>query len=245
MKQNSNTDSGQGNSYNDTIIDQVGTYCHNVQKIENNIYTSPSSPSDDKLTIKWHVSHNAVGVINLLKKARKHVVLHAAFYPKYAHDEMGAEIEERLKTNSDFTLTVIHTCTKKNSWLPEFVKILRRSFTVGKFKQELNGNLKHFRQLQANYPGQVEITSCSKLPLFPVVLVDNTIVVGHYAHSVTNAPCGLWLSIHHPLIAEVYDMVRQHKPIGGIFSSPEQLAILRYIEELALTEANLEDAISN
>lgn len=218
---------------------------HAMHITQNNIYIGDdhSSVKQPSFDIKCYVSHDAVGVIDFIREAQKHVVLHAAYYPKYAHDEKGAEIEKKLKSNADFTLTVIYTSTKETPWLPEFVKVLRGYFSKDTFKKELKADLEYFRRLQADYPKQVKIIPCSRLPLFPVVLVDNTIVVGHYAHSTTIAPCGLWFSIYHPRIGEIYDMVCLHKPLGGVFNSPDQLAILRYIEELALTEAKLGNGV--
>ena len=79
-------------------------------------------------------------------------------------------------------------------------------------------------------PGQVEISDTCRLPLFPVILVDDTVIVGHYAHSSTIAPHGLWLTIHNPKISGMYKALTERKlDVSGL--TDEEKAILRYVEE--------------
>ena len=66
--------------------------------------------------------------------------------------------------------------------------------------------------------------------MFPVILIDDTLVIGHYAHSRVIPPHGLWITVQHPNIPAMYTAMLAGIP--PVVSTPEESAILRYIEEL-------------
>ena len=76
----------------------------------------------------------------------------------------------------------------------------------------------------------MDISSTRRLPLFPVILVDDTLIVGHYAHSSTIAPNGLWLTIHNPKISGMYEALTERR-LDVARLTDEEKAILRYVEE--------------
>ena len=180
---------------------------------------------------RLYVGHDSANVPSLLRKAERHIVLHAAYYPKYGIDSQGMVLMEALKENPGLKLRVIFTRTDKNPWLAEFARILRPFYTKKTFVSALTLSRDFFVRLsEMSLPGQVTIVSTRRLPLFPVILVDDTIVVGHYAHSSTIAPHGLWLTIHNPKISGMYEaLMSRTLDVGGL--NDEERAILRYVEE--------------
>ena len=182
--------------------------------------------NDSPTTYGLYVQHDSVDVPSLLRKAERHIVLHAAYYPKYGLDSQGMVLMEALRGNPRLRLRVIFTRTDKNPWLKEFARILRPHYTGKDFIKALE----LLKLKEQTLPGQVEISSTRRLPLFPVILVDDTLIVGHYAHSSTIAPHGLWLTIHNPKISGMYEALTERKlDVSGL--TDEEKAILRYVEE--------------
>lgn len=179
-----------------------------------------------------YVQHDNVGVRDLIKKAQKYVVLHAAYYPKYGFDNQGLFLLNAMRNHKKLKLHVIFTDDNVD-WLDEFAQILRPYYTEAEgFRTEKNMSQKIFATIQKECgKDRVVITNSAKLPLVPMLMIDNTLVVGHYAHSGVIAPDGLWLTIHNPRIVGMYENLFKGKVNVQKYTDEEQ-AIFRYVEEL-------------
>lgn len=181
--------------------------------------------------IHHYVTHDAVGVPELIRKAHRHIVLHAAFYPKYGFDNQGSDVSKAMEKNPNLRLTAIFTDVEA-PWVDEFAYTLRDYFAEeGVFAKHLDVTKQHFVRLLKKYgTKRVHIYDTARLPLFPIILIDDTIIVGHYAHSSVIPPNGLWFTIKHPKIPSMYESL-----LAGSTpecDTPEESAILRYLEEL-------------
>lgn len=184
--------------------------------------------------IHHYVTHDAVGVPELIRKARRHIVLHAAFYPKYGFDNQGDDVSKAMEKNPNLRLTAIFTDINA-PWVDEFAFTLRDYFAEkGEFAKHLDVTKQHFVRLRKKFgTKRVHICDTARLPLFPIILIDDTIIVGHYAHSSVIPPNGLWFTIKHPKISSMYESL-----LAGSTpecDTPEESAILRYLEELIVT----------
>lgn len=183
--------------------------------------------------IQHYVTHDAVGVPELIRKARRHIVLHAAFYPKYGFDNQGDDVSKAMEKNPNLRLTAIFTDINA-PWVDEFAFTLRDYFAEkGEFAKHLDVTKQHFVRLRKKFgTKRVHISDTARLPLFPMILIDDTIIVGHYAHSTVIPPNGLWFTITYPKISSMYESLLA----GGTpeCETPEESAILRYLEELIL-----------
>lgn len=184
-------------------------------------------------TIRHYITHDAVGVPELIRQARRHIVLHAAFYPKYGFDNQGDDISKTMAKNPGLRLTAIFTDVN-TPWIDEFAVTLRDYFAEkGTFSKHLEITKDYFIRLRNLYSSKrVHIYDTARLPLFPVILIDDTLIVGHYAHSCVIPPNGLWFTIKHPKIPAMYECLLA----GGNpeCDTSEESAILRYLEELIL-----------
>jgi hypothetical protein len=194
---------------------------------------TPSSDVSTQLSAAIHhyVTHDAVGVPELIRKARRHIVLHAAFYPKYGFDNQGDDVSKSMEKNPSLRLTAIFTDVNAQ-WVDEFAFTLRDYFgEKGEFAKHLDVTKQHFIRLRKKFGTErVHIYDTARLPLFPIILIDDTIIVGHYAHSSVIPPNGLWFTIMHPKISSMYESL-----LAGSMpdcDTPEESAILRYLEEL-------------
>lgn len=177
------------------------------------------------------ITHDAVGVPELIRQARRHIVLHAAFYPKYGFDNQGDDVSKAMSKNPNLRLTAIFTDLKA-PWVDEFAVTLRDYFAdEGKFASHLNITKDHFIRLRNQFGAKrVHISDTTRLPLFPVLLIDDTLIIGHYAHSSVIPPNGLWFTIQHPKLSSMYECLLA----GGTpdCDTSEEMALLRYVEEL-------------
>lgn len=182
-------------------------------------------------TIRHYITHDAVNVPELIRQARRYIVLHAAFYPKYGFDNQGDDVSKAMAKNPNLRLTAIFTDVNA-PWVAEFAVTLRDYFAEeGKFASHLEITKEHFIRLRNQFGAKrIHIYDTARLPLFPVILIDDTLIVGHYAHSSVIPPNGLWFTIKHSKILSMYECL-----LAGAnpeCDTPEEGAILRYLEEL-------------
>lgn len=233
-------DTGQNNNYNEASLGDRSQYIGRVETlniVNGNNTTTPTGTSanqsgdDIKGEYCFFIGHDAVGVPELIRQARHHIVLHAAYYPKYGFDNQGDDVAKAMAKNPNLRLTAIFTDVKA-PWVDEFSITLRDYFAKkGKFANHLDITKDHFVRLRNQFGAKrVRISDTARLPLFPVILIDDTLIVGHYAHSSVIPPNGLWFTIKHPKLHSMYECLLA----GGNpeCDTPEESAILRYVEEL-------------
>ena len=176
--------------------------------------------------------HDTLNTPNLIRNAKHHVYLHAAYYPKYADDSYyDNSFKTALRQNPNIDIKVIISSTDA-TWTEEFALILRDHFTsVDKFKDSLHGSVNFFKQLQERYPNNVQIVYSKALPLAPYIIIDDLILIGHYAHAYTKAPQGLWMEIKHEKILEMCSKNLLEDRNYSDSLDQESQAISRYVED--------------
>ncbi|MBR6815622.1 MAG: hypothetical protein IKM69_07480 [Alistipes sp.] len=182
------------------------------------------------------VEHRNLHTWERIKNAKEEIILHAAYYPKYGIDsDYSNAFRALLRNEPTVKITVIITDIN-SSWILEFGKILRYEYdTIDRFKEGINSSISFFKKMQEDYPNRIIIKTSSRLPLMPMVIVDNDILVGHYCHAETPAPNGLWWHINSEKIEEIIKKVRfeneeNRKRYIDTLTEEEQ-AISRYIED--------------
>lgn len=200
-----------------------------VSKISSTNFTNNILDSE----IKIFVGHDSVNVPQLIRNARHYLFFHAAYYPKYGIDEHGEIIKEVMKKNEQLKLKAVFIVSKQN-WGTEFARILRSHFDNQKYESALNESRKLFEIIKETYGERVEIINSDKLPMYPIIMIDDTLVVGFYSHSRFSAPQGIWLTIHTPQIMYMYEQLILHGKdnIDTSNFKNEEKAIFRFIEEI-------------
>lgn len=235
------SNTGQSNTFNEANLGENGHYINKVDVL-NIVNQSPQSVSHEVSdttstsavngVYQHYITHDAVGVPELIRKARRHIVLHAAFYPKYGFDNQGDDVSKAMEKTPNLRLTAIFTDVNA-PWVDEFAFTLRDYFAEkGEFAKHLDVTKQHFVRLRKKFgTKRVHIYDTARLPLFPIILIDDTIIVGHYAHSSIIPPNGLWFTITHPKISSMYESLLAGSTPDC--DTPEESAILRYLEELS------------
>ena len=72
---------------------------HNLPSAPSPLVEENGGGNDSSTTYGLYVQHDSVDVPSLLRKAERHVVLHAAYYPKYGLDSQGMVLMEALRGN--------------------------------------------------------------------------------------------------------------------------------------------------
>lgn len=179
------------------------------------------------------IKHESLHTPAKMKRAQNFILLHAAFYPKYGSlTEYSGAIESALKRNSQLHIKVIITDIKE-VWATEFGNILRPYFKndLKKFKEGINASIAFFQKIKEEYPTRVHIVASKALPMAPIVIIDNEILVGHYIHATTTAPDGYWMDIYCEKIIPIYKDIMLGNKNFALDLSDEEKALTRYIED--------------
>lgn len=203
----------------------------NMLKVVNNQADSSIELPNNILSVV--IRHESLHTPAKMKKAQNFILLHAAFYPKYGSlTEYSDAIYGALKKNPQLQIKVIITDIKEQ-WATEFGNILRPYFEndLGEFKKAIDTSIAFFRKIKKDYPSRVQIVASKALPMAPIVIIDNEILVGHYAHATTMAPDGYWTDIYCEKIIGIYKDVMLENKNFMLNLSDEEKALGRYIED--------------
>lgn len=198
------------------------------------IYKMESLPNHFESDIEIFIGHDTVNVTRLMQNAKQYIFLHAAYYPKYGVDEQGEIIKQALEHNHQLKLSVTFSSTSK-PWIGEFAKILRPHFTQSEYKKACDNSKVLFENLQKTYgENRICINETERLPMFPIIMIDDYLIIGFYSHSRVIAPHGLWLKIRNKNVTTMYEKMKLHgnENVGLSNFSNEEKAIYRFVEEI-------------
>lgn len=183
--------------------------------------------------IEIYVGHDSVNVPRLMKEAKHYIFLHAAYYPKYGVDEQGEILKEVLENNPKLKLKAVFSSSSAE-WAGEFARILRPHFSKESYVKALNQSKLLFEQLHEMYDKRVQIIETEQLPMFPILMIDNDLIVGFYSHSRIVAPHGLWIKIRNKKVISMYETLTVNGNDDANISdfTNEEKAIFRFVEEI-------------
>lgn len=183
------------------------------------------------------VHHRTLKTWDKIREAKKEIILHAAYYPKYGYDSDYSNAFRVLMRNRHCVNVTVVITDITAQWAEEFGRILRYEYdTIDRFREGIESSIAFFKKLKEEFPNRVNIITSSRLPLMPFVIVDDDILVGHYCHAETPAPNGLWLHLNSEKISDIIDKVRhenaENRKAYILNLSDEEKAISRYIEDV-------------
>ena len=181
------------------------------------------------------IRHDTLKTWEKIKNARNEIILHAAYYPKYgASSEYSLAFSEVMRKRPNLKVTAIITDINIK-WILEFGKILRKEYTCKEdFNLGIQNSITFFKKLQKEYPGRVKLVVTRRLPLMPIVIIDNEMFIGNYCHAETPAPDGLWYHYKSEIIPSVIEKLSYQKEKYRDYLttlSEEDKAIARFIED--------------
>lgn len=135
-----------------------------------------------------------LGVPELFARAERRIFLHAAVYGPFARSESHMHGMEKALTNPGFKrLDVIALQSQiENAWSDSFLSALRFGKSKQSVAQEVDLSQTFLKEMSENYPEKFFVHPLVNLPCQPLLIVDDTICFGQYAHSGVHASQGFW-----------------------------------------------------
>lgn len=142
----------------------------------------------------------SVGVSSLnfdehFSKAKRHILLHAAIYNRFAENSAVASALETALANGAKIEVIILPVWHDIDWMDAACQLVRPYGTRSDMLEKAEASRTFFTSLAKQYPQQVVLYEAETLPAFPLVVVDDVLFYGHYAHSQVLAPEGFWMRL--------------------------------------------------
>jgi hypothetical protein len=132
--------------------------------------------------------------------ARQRIWFHAPPYGRFAAAAPLCEaLHAALSRPQGPCLTVSTLPDMRISWMPDFMHLLRPHADRQALLQELADSDTFLRQLKNDHAERVHIRTIRLRPSLPVLIIDDTICFGHFAHSATLTPDGFWCTVTAPV----------------------------------------------
>ncbi|GLS82221.1 hypothetical protein [Paraferrimonas haliotis] len=160
------------------------------------------------------------------------MVWHAAIYSNFIDSDIERLVRRKLSDGSLQQLVII-SAQPKCHWQQEFAAILRPSHSaieVARLQQE---SRRWVDDLAKEFAANVEHQLTAAMPLQPLLLIQDSIYAGHYAHSHSTSAQGVWLKIDTVALGLNAGQI-QHWFNNGIPNqtlSPTETALARYVSE--------------
>lgn len=204
----------------------VGTLC--ITTLVFGVWYRSNLPLSVKKVV---IRHSSLNIPKIINKSESFILLHAAFYPQYSlNDSYSIAIRSALHKNSSLKMKAI-TTDSKATWAKEFAKCLRNEYgSLEQFNKAIEASNVFFKQIATEHPQNVELVYSAALPFCPIVVIDDNLFVGSYAHSHIIAPEGYWLHIKNKKIPQLYQSLLANTIVFEKLSCEEK-ALVRYLEE--------------
>jgi hypothetical protein len=136
----------------------------------------------------------ALNLPALFATSRKHIILHVAVYGAFARSRphrrgLEAALERPGFEGLDAVVLEPGCCA---GWNRPFLEALRFGISSQAADDEVALSRRFMAELARRHPGKVRLHPARRLPCLPVVIVDDAIAFGQYAHAGAHAPQGFW-----------------------------------------------------
>lgn len=205
--------------------------------------------SSQDLSVEVYAGASELSFDKQFAGAKKRIFLHAAIYNRFAENVAVSTALESALSCPDVMLQAVLLPVWRDDivWMDAACQLLRPEGSREEMLEKAEVSRKFFLRLAKKYPQQVTIYEGKSFPSFPLVIVDETLFCGHYAHSQVLAPEGLWMQLTVPtnLLRHLADSSthcleyigngKQQLPIQDLNKKAEmtshERAVFRYIQE--------------
>lgn len=164
-----------------------------------------------------------------LAAAKHRIILHTAMYDGLAEPELFGALSQALR-QSDFEKLSIITVPfiSRKQWLDEFLGLLRPERSIAEIEHLFNASRDAIVRLAVRHEGLVEVFETQAIPCMPCIIIDDTIIFGHYAHGSVSLDSGYWFSVTGPV-----DDLFAWAAAGGPpeHATPRQKASYRFVAD--------------
>lgn len=188
--------------------------------------------------IQVHAGLTLPALVDAIANAQQ-IVLHAAIYSNFAHNEIGEQLFCKLQDNSVHKLTII-SLAPPSAWHREFAAVLRPSMPQAEVEALYERSHNWCLQLKQRFPDRVQLISTQALAFQPILLIGDRLFAGHYAHSTLTSAEGIWLEFNAVQLGfeanSLHLWLQAGTPATASAATPEKhhpwmAALGRYVEE--------------
>lgn len=156
--------------------------------------------STQDLSVEVYAGASKLNFEKQFSGAQKRIFLHAAIYNRFADNITVSKALESALACPDVALQAVLLPVWRDDivWMDAACQLLRPEGSRKEMLEKAEVSREFFLRLAKQYPQQVAIYEGKSFPSFPLVIVDETIFCGHYAHSQVLAPDGLWMQLTVP-----------------------------------------------
>ncbi|WP_415713279.1 hypothetical protein [Maridesulfovibrio sp.] len=135
-----------------------------------------------------------LGIPAMFSRAKRRIVLHASVYGPFAKSKPHLDGLEKAFSRAEFSRFDVIAVQPggENGWDQPFLNALRFGISRQSVVDELDYSKFFLSELARRYPEKVNVYPANNLPCLPVVIVDDCICFGQYAHACVHAPQGFW-----------------------------------------------------
>ncbi|MBG0789755.1 MAG: hypothetical protein H0S80_04565 [Desulfovibrionaceae bacterium] len=168
----------------------------------------------------------------LFAASRRRIILHAAVYGTFARSRPHREGLEAALAKPGFERLDIIVLEPGNDqgWVRPFLDALRFGISTQAADDEVALSHRFMTELARRYPDKVRLHPARRLPCLPVIIADDVIIFGQYAHAGVHAPQGFWGMIRAD-VPTLLQWTRAGKPPPH--SGDEEIAAFRLVNECA------------
>ncbi|WP_199244311.1 hypothetical protein [Pseudodesulfovibrio cashew] len=168
----------------------------------------------------------------LFAASRRRIILHAAVYGAFARSKPHREGLEAALNRPEFNQLDIIVLEPDNGqdWVRPFLDALRFGISPQAADDEVELSHRFMTDLARRYPDKVRLHPARRLPCLPVVIVDDDIIFGQYAHANVHAPQGFWGMIRAD-VPTLLQWTMAGKPPPH--ADDEEIAAFRLVNECA------------
>jgi len=166
----------------------------------------------------------------LFAAARRRIILHAAVYGAFARSLPHRQgLDAALARPSFERLDIVALEPKcPEPWVRPFLDAMRFGISRQATDDEVAASHAFVSDLAARHPGRVVVHPARRLPCLPMLVIDDAIVFGQYAHAGCHAPQGFWGLVRADVPA-LLGWASSGKPPAH--ASPEEVAAFRLVND--------------
>lgn len=171
---------------------------------------------------------DALDIPALIAESNQRVILHAAVYGPFSQSAPHREAFAKALHKTGFERLDIIALQDDQPWVPSFFQALRPESTPDEQVKTINASLRFIEELEEAYPERVHLYPLKTFPCQPILVIDDTVIFGQYAHCSTHAALGAW-GIIKTDVRELFDWAEANDIPSS--ATNEEIAAYRLIAE--------------
>ncbi|SIO08439.1 hypothetical protein [Halodesulfovibrio marinisediminis] len=149
--------------------------------------------------VEVYAGASALSFDSYFSGAERRILLHAAIYNRFADNPAVSSALETALSRGVQVEVVILPVWRDIVWMDAACHLVRPEGERSDMLIKANVSRELFGCLAKKYPQQLTMYEALTFPALPLVVVDNVILYGQYAHSQVLAPEGFWTKVHAPV----------------------------------------------